>query len=69
MLPMQCNAHCVLLGPKYALKKTYLFCDAYPVDESYASQWQKIMVFLPRDVEGKAKKLQRHLWAVPTWYQ
>ena len=31
------TAHCVLLGPKYALKKKGFSCDAYPVDESYAS--------------------------------
>ena len=31
------NAHCVLLGHKYALKKTCLSCDASSFDESYAS--------------------------------
>ena len=67
------SAHCVLLGPKYALKKTCLSCDASPFDESYESpghnalQWQKIMVFYPEAWKERPKNffLQRHLWAVP----
>ena len=71
---MQCNAHCVLLGPKYALKKTCLSCNASSFDESYASpghNGKKIMVFYPEALKEKPKNffLQRHLWAVPTWDQ
>ena len=35
------NAHCVLLGHKYALKKTCLSCDASSFDETYASPGHK----------------------------
>ena len=65
----QTNAHCVLLGPKYPLKKTCLSCDAPHFDGSYASPGHNGK----NSWIGKSQKenffLQRHLWPVPTWDQ
>ena len=55
----QDNAHCVLLGPKYALKK--LVCPARPIllmnPMHHPVTMAKNHVFLPIGVEGKAKTL------------
>ena len=58
MINAQCDAHFVLLGLNYTMKKTCLSCNASHFDESYASPGPngKKYVFLPRGVEGKAKK-------------
>ena len=48
-----------MLGPKYALKKTCLSCNASPFDESYASPGHngKKSCFLPRGIEGQDTRL------------
>ena len=53
------NAQCVLLGIKYTMKKTCFSCDASHFDESYLHHpvtMAENYDFLPRGVEGKAKK-------------
>ena len=57
-ITVQGTAHCVLLGPNYAMTKTSLSWDTSQFDESYASsQWQKIMIFNPEALKDKPKKL------------
>ena len=52
------TAHCVLQGHNYTMKKTWLSCDAFPFEESSASpDHNGKNCFLPRRVEGQAKKL------------
>ena len=58
LLPRWDNPHFVLLGINYTLKVNLWSIDASYFDESYASPGHncKISWFLPRGVEGKAKK-------------
>ena len=64
------NAHCVLQGPKYALKKTCLSCDASSFDESYASpghDGKKSWFFTQRRWRKSQKKINWSPARPPVW--